>query len=59
LKCPERNRWREEFLNRKRLHINEEIALRKTVTVNKVTEQKIEAPSPTILNSNGKTRLIK
>jgi hypothetical protein len=39
LKCPETQRWREELLNNKYSHFNEEVALRKTVTVNRVTEQ--------------------
>jgi hypothetical protein len=40
LKCPETQRWREELLNSKGPYINEETALRKTFTVNKVTEQR-------------------
>jgi hypothetical protein len=33
LKCTETQRWREEVLKRKWLHINEEIVIRKILTV--------------------------
>jgi hypothetical protein len=40
LKCPKTQRYREEFLNRKWPQIREETALRKTLSVKNVTEQK-------------------
>jgi hypothetical protein len=38
LTCPERQRWREEFLKSKWPHINEEIALRKILAGSKANE---------------------
>lgn len=40
LKCPERQRRREEILNRKSPHINEERAIRNILIVKNVTEQR-------------------
>jgi len=39
LQCPEIQGWRQELLNNKWLHINEETTLRKTLAVKNVTEQ--------------------
>jgi hypothetical protein len=40
LKCPEKQRWREELLNNKWPHINEGIALRKKLAVKNATEKR-------------------
>jgi hypothetical protein len=40
LKYPETQRWRRKLLYNKRSHINKEPALRKTLTVKNVTEQR-------------------
>lgn len=40
-KCPETQRWREEVMSREWPNINEEIAIRKILTVKNTTEQKI------------------
>jgi hypothetical protein len=40
VKCPETQIWREELLNNKWSYINTETALRKTLTVKTVNEQK-------------------
>lgn len=39
LKCPGTQKWREEFLQIKWLEINEEIAIRKILTVKNAIEQ--------------------
>jgi len=39
VQCPATQEWREEILNNKWLHINEETTFRKTFTVKNVTEQ--------------------
>ena len=41
LKYKETQKWREQFFNSKWLHINEELALKKTVSCAKITELKI------------------
>jgi hypothetical protein len=55
LQCPETQGWREELLNNKRLHINEETTLRKTLTVKNVTEQKKLVSLYAVLYVKGKT----
>jgi hypothetical protein len=40
LKCPGTQRWREELLQSKWLEINEEIAIRKILTVKNSIEQR-------------------
>jgi hypothetical protein len=40
LKCPESQRWIEVVLNSKWQHINEEVAIRKILTVKNATEQR-------------------
>jgi hypothetical protein len=40
LKCPRTQRWREEFMQSKWPEINEQIAIRKTLTVKNAIEQR-------------------
>jgi hypothetical protein len=40
LKCPERQRWREDLLDNKWPYIKEEIALRELLIVSKINEQR-------------------
>jgi hypothetical protein len=42
LKCKERERWREQFLNDKWLYINEEIARKNIIICTKVTIKKMQ-----------------
>lgn len=57
LKCKETWKWREQFFNNKWLHINEEMALKKTIIFAKSTELKIFFGKFLCkINVNGKTK---
>lgn len=41
IKCNATQRWQEQFLDNKGLHINEEIAYKKIISFNKITKLKM------------------